>query len=654
MFGLANHCEAIRSLANGKFVAAAGSDSYGAASGKSDAAAFFMKPSDLGKYLPQDADGKLLSAETRTAVGRAAAPGPPTEWAVKREGPGAVFLIATSNHRRLALARGGGALTLAGDNAGQRARFRFVQRRGCTPFSEAELGASGKSFRGTAANGSVPGFADIHLHITADLRAGGRVIHGQAFNRFGITNALGFDERDHGPDGSADITGNLLRTGSPIGTHDTDGWPSFVGWPVYDTNTHQQIYYRWLQRAWRAGERLVVAQTVEDEPFCMLEPVRSHGCNETRVIKLQIRRLRALQRYVDAQSGGPGRGWFRLVYGPRQARRVIVRGKLAVVIGIESSNLFGCSEQDGKPECKRRAIDRGIAMYRRLGVRSLFPAHWVDNAFAGAAIEGGDKGKFINVFERLQTGHYFRTGPCPHPEQGEEPSSLSPFELQVLAVYFPAASELANEPAPVYPPGKQCNAKGLTRLGAYLIRRLIANHMLIEADHLSEKARLSVLKIAANAHYPLVSSHTNTGGLWTEGELRELYRLGGIAAATPAQAPELAKKILDLRPAAAARFCVPIGSDTGGFSSLPAPRDDAATNPLQYPFHSFRGHTTFIRQRTGTRTFDLNTDGEAHYGLIADLLADVQRTDDGPRAMRVLFHSAEAYLRTWRLVNRRH
>jgi hypothetical protein len=37
-------------------------------------------------------------------------------------------------------------------------------------------------------------------------------------------------------------------------------------------------------------------------------------------------------------------------------------------------------------------------------VRSLFIAHWIDNAFAGAALEGGARGAFINTFNRLQTG----------------------------------------------------------------------------------------------------------------------------------------------------------------------------------------------------------------------------------------------------------
>ena len=499
-------------------------------------------------------------------------------------------------------------------------------------------------------DGTVFGFADTHLHITANLRAGGRVISGEPFDRFGITEALGHDAEVHGADGSQDVTGNLLRDGVPFGTHDTHGWPSFAGWPVNATNTHQQVYYTWLERAYDAGLRLVVAQTVEDEPICRLEPVRSHSCDETETIEREIRVLERLERYVDAQSGGHGQGWFRLVGSPGQARRTIERGQLAVVIGVESSDPFGCSEPSG---CDRRDVDRGLARMQRHGIRSMFVAHWVDNAFAGAALEGGTKGVFINVFNQIQTGHYFNTGPCPDPSQGEEVDTIGPGVMALLAQYFPAAAGLP--PMPEYPEGRQCNSKGLTKLGAYLIRQMIDRGMLIEVDHMSELARDRVLEIAAKHHYPLVSSHTGTGGSWTPTELRKLLREGGIATATPDQAPQLAEKVLSFRRYRSRRhyFGVGLGTDTGGFSSLPGPRDDAAANPLQYPFKSYDGAMKFTRQRTGDRVFDLNTDGVAHYGLFADLLADMQRGPRGKPAMRTLFRSAEAYLQMWKLARSR-
>jgi hypothetical protein len=70
------------------------------------------------------------------------------------------------------------------------------------------------------------------------------------------------------------------------------------------------------------------------------------------------------------------------------------------------------------------------------------------------------------------------------------------------------------------------------------------NGILIEMDHMSERARLDVLRIAEARGYPLVSSHTDTGGFWTNDDLRRLYALGGFASATPAESPELAEKIL--------------------------------------------------------------------------------------------------------------
>ncbi len=125
----------------------------------------------------------------------------------------------------------------------------------------------------------------------------------------------------------------------------------------------------------------------------------------------------------------------------------------------------------------------------------------------------------------------------------------------------------------------------------------MANQMLIEADHMSELARESVLRMAKAHRYPLVSSHTGTGGAWTPGQLRELYSLGGMAAATSDTAPELAAKIETLKTYRSKRhyFGVGLGTDTGGFSSLPGPRPDAAQSPLAYPFRSFRGRVLFRR-----------------------------------------------------------
>ena len=588
---------------------------------------YYFKATGLGTYMLYGGDGRLLGAshhrliKTRTA-------GPATEWTAELEG------------RQLTLGRPGGP-TLS---------RTIAPASGCKPFPEAQVDATGQTFKGTNGHGAVFGFVDDHLHITANMRGGGLVISGEPFDRFGIAAALGQDAKVHGANGALDATGNLLRNGNPVGTHDTHGWPTFTGWPTFDTQTHQQTYYVWLQRAWEAGERLVVAQTVDDQALCQVEPrKRGRSCDETASIVAQIHTLRQMQDYIDAQSGGPGRGWFRLVYSPAQARRAISQGKLAVIIGIESSDLFGCSELRGRPQCTRADIVRGIQHYKRLGVRGMFVAHWFNNALSGAALEEGDKGIFINLLNRFQTGSYFKTAACPGQDRGVPVVSLPTSVLVALSKFFPATKKIAAQGMPTYPSGLQCNPRGLTALGRFAIEQMIKAHMLIEVDHLSQKARDTVLSIAAKAHYPLISSHNGTGGEWSPAELLELYKLGGFAAVTPTEASELATKILTMAKYRdrSRYFGVGIGTDTGGLSSLPGPRADAVQDPLRYPFKSYDGKVTFAREVTGTRTFDLNTDGVAQYGLMADLLADMQQQPGGRQALALLFRSAEAYLETW-------
>ena len=40
-----------------------------------------------------------------------------------------------------------------------------------------------------------------------------------------------------------------------------------------------------------------------------------------------------------------GKGWYRIVYSPQEARTVIAAGKLAVVLGIEVDYLFNCHQE---------------------------------------------------------------------------------------------------------------------------------------------------------------------------------------------------------------------------------------------------------------------------------------------------------------------
>ncbi len=170
--------------------------------------------------------------------------------------------------------------------------------------------------------------------------------------------------------------------------------------------------------------------------------------------------------------------------------------------------------------------------------------------------------------------------------------------------------------------------------------------MLIEVDHLSEIGPRPVLKIAAHHHYPLVSSHTGHWRRLDAGGAAQALPDRRLCVGHPSQAPDLAKKIDSFRAYRDGTSSASASAPTPA-ASRRCPARPTAAERVTYPFEGYRSGVEFDRQRTGSRTFDFNADGVAHYGLFPDLLAATEKAPGGERAMRTLFRSAEAYLRMW-------
>ncbi len=92
--------------------------------------------------------------------------------------------------------------------------------------------------------------------------------------------------------------------------------------------------------------------------------------------------VRELENYIDAQSGGPGRGWFRIVRGPFQARRVINQGKLAVVMGMETSKPFDLADLALAAMRLQAQIDRQIDEYQKRPRKKFIGANAAEYRFA--------------------------------------------------------------------------------------------------------------------------------------------------------------------------------------------------------------------------------------------------------------------------------
>ncbi len=642
---LANTCVAMHSPAVNRGLIKQG-DAYRAeAETSAEAMAFFLRPSGLHGFLLHDRDGQFLTVsgpEGSRAVTPQSQATEASIWRIASREAGAFELQSWQTGGRLALDENNSLVLVDGRGS----PFELPQQSGCLAPPEAELGATGQPFSGRLPDGSVYGVADAHTHISAYQRLGGRFIHGDSFHPLGVEHALRDCAENHGPDGTADFVGHFVRDGLPVGSHDTAGWPDFPEWPAHNTYSHQQTYYIWVKRAWMAGLRLLVNHTSGDEQLCMLNPIRDTNCDEMDQVRRQVAGMYALQDYIDAQHGGPENGWFRIVTDPAQARSVIEQGKLAVLLGIEASKLFNCGEFLDAPECTETDIDAGIDEFFSLGIRSVFLAHWFDNAFGGAGLF--DQSELtLNALNKPETGHYYRVEDCPEPDMGAHLQSVvAPVDADnPIAQAINEALLLA---VPSYPPGPHCNAKGLTDLGAYIVRRLAERGMIIETDHLGAKMKNQVLDIVEELNYPVVSGHYHAGGISSPSQHRRILALGGIAAPIKPRAddfPALVRELEQLR-SPDHLFAVPMSTDSGGIASLPAaPRQGDVR--VSYPFTSHDGQVRFTRQVTGNRSFDYNNEGVAHYGLFAEWIHAVSQTPDGAQAMDSLFRSAEAYLRMW-------
>ncbi|MEV0666389.1 Coagulation factor 5/8 type domain-containing protein [Actinomadura luteofluorescens] len=530
--------------------------------------------------------------------------------------------------------------------------FRSLLRRAaCVPIALALLAAlaavlppAQRAAAAPAGEGAVRGYVDAHSHLMSYEAFGGSLMCGKPFDPDGVQEALR-DCPDHAGDGALAWFENLTRKGTPLGTHDPTGWPTFKDWPAWDSRTHQQVYYAWLERSWRAGQRILVNQLVANRQLCEVYPLKRNGCDEMETIRVEARRMREMEAYIDRRGGGPGKGWFRIVRDSAQARRVIEDGKLAVVLGVETSEPFGCREIGGVPQCTRRDIDEGLDEMKRLGVSSMFLCHKYDNALCGVRYDEGATGAVVNAGNLLSTGRFWQAETCTGPAHDNTIAPAGAVGGQ--AAEFLRLLGRAGITLPLYPPAPHCNVLGLSELGAHMVKGLMKRHMLVEVDHMSVKAAGQTLDLLERAGYSgVVSSHS-----WTDDDyMRRIYRLGGMVTGYGHSADRFAAEWRRNKNARDTRYTYGYGYglDANGMGPLPAPRPDAPRDPLRYPFDSpIDPAVKLDRLRTGQRTWDLNTDGVANYGLVPDWIADMRGTG-GRELVEDMARGAEAYLELWR------
>jgi len=617
-------------------------DGYGFTGSASGATPFRLEATQLSRYQLFDSSGRPAYQSVIGFILAGDAYGDRADWTVAVSGDRYRF-TATATGQVMGsfawkLGAGGSANTIA-----------LTTASGCYTAPDIETAVSGTAAPGVDGSGKLVGTIDAHAHITAGAAFGGRLHCGDAWAPGGVRTALA-GCASHSTLNLGALLEAIIGGTDPVNSRE-DGWPTFGDWPQHNSLLHEASYYRSIERSWRSGQRVLNALLVANRVICELYPSRDTSCDEMEQIRAQATYLYSMQDYIDAQSGGAGKGWFRIAKTPAQVRSIAAQGKLAVIVGVENSELFGCREVKDVAKCTTADIDAGLDAMQAIGVSGLYPVHKFDNAIGGTRFDAGVTGAALNVGNLLTTGHWWTARSCTGPSDNEQPLVSDDFAelLKLGPLNLPAGAIL-----PVYPSGKICNTRGLTTLGTHLIRQMISRGMIIHIDHMSVRTAQAVLDLTEAARYPGVTSvHT-----WSDRGLVDRILAGGGFVASYAHAASDAgtedPTFLDewranrALPNGGSVTGYGFGSDVNGLGPQAPPRLNAGASPLRYPFTAPNG-TTVNKQVWGTRTFDLNTDGVAQYGLYADWTTDViqQAGSDGPVLRQQLMNGAEAYTRMW-------
>ncbi len=520
------------------------------------------------------------------------------------------------------------------------------------------------------------GIADTHNHQFANLGFGGMAIWGKPFGR--IDQALPHCTPAHGPGGLGDLMFDTVRQMKLLPWtwgHLVGGYPQFDGWPRYTSSSHQAVYEDWLHRAYQGGLRLMVMLAVNNEEACGGRLIRPESalfgsdvkkapgrtCDDAEAIRHQIglgtEGAKAMERYIDAKHGGPGRGWYRIVYSAAEARSAIAADKLAVVLGAEVDFFLNCRTD---ADCTEADVRERLGQYHRMGLRHIFPIHFRSNGFGGAALS-----------------HSLTHGPsrdCSSEGYETNRNLIDPFDVA-------------------------CSSHGLTNIGKFLFEELIRRKMIIDIDHLSFLAREDAFKIVEREKYPVVSSHTgffdiskgkqkHEGNLKAD-EVRRIRELGGLISVIQflgdrdtiityrgEGVPVVEHQCGGTSQTFAQGYlyavekmkggAVGIGTDFNAGPDLPGPRFGSdncrgggptvpQTARVHYPFPvSVKGSPTQLdRSVVGNKHFDINLDGLAHVGMLPDFIEDLKQQGLRPEDLEPLFRSAEAYVKIWEEIDKR-
>jgi microsomal dipeptidase-like Zn-dependent dipeptidase len=410
------------------------------------------------------------------------------------------------------------------------------------------------------------------------------------------------------------------------------------------------MWIDWIRRSWQYGQRVMVALSHNNRVIGDLVTLGGAGpvtgvTDDQASSALQIEEIK---RLVADHSD-----FMAVARTPDELRRIVEGGRLAVVLGVEIDKIGNF-----EPGTTTDAIGREIDALYDSGVRYVLPIHVTDNVFGDSALYQD----FYNLLNLVENGSWWTVGCAARAD-----------EVGFEALGLPSIFNIVPRPpnAPSFPTYLSCRflrngvsefdghvnartATGLTTLGDFALDAMMKRGMIVDIDHMSDRAANRTLARATavpGGGYPIVSGHSGvrsrtTPGLGAENsrttaQLARIACLGGMfglgtdGAQAAAWTGQYARGYEVMRRAFAPNGLCPQGSPLGvGFMGLGTDTNSLVKTPgptlpgrFANIYNIANDDAPFGKlplSTTGTRTWNYNVDGVAHYGMFPDFLRDVR------------------------------
>ncbi|MDB4911158.1 MAG: hypothetical protein JWO39_1981 [Gemmatimonadetes bacterium] len=513
------------------------------------------------------------------------------------------------------------------------------------------------------------GWVDLHTHPMINLAFGGKLIHGGVdvgsllptdntcanhVRATSMAQALGEDRPSHGgwnlvnfPCGDnfrqvlihefQDANG-ALTTGSPA-----NGFPNFDQWPKWNDLTHQKMWYEWIKRARDGGLRVMVALATNNTTLGDAVSGPGDGPTDDRgSADLQLAEIKSfVARHPD---------FMEVALNAADIKRIVKTNRIAVVLGMEVDNIgnFNKMRFPMLPEpAQQLLVSNEMQRLYASGVRYVIPVHIMDNVFGGTAIYKND----FNYANLREAGYYW-TIECANVQDNITHAYAEGHDvLRAVGAFVKLGLDplRVSGPPPVCPPAVQPpgqpaksrgmrNARSLTPLGAFAIKTMMKKGMLIDIDHMGQKTADAVLDIAETFGYPVISGHTGIRGfgegsdaensrtpaqLTRISKLHGMFGLGSDGVHSTTFARNYQQAILDMgymNPTKGPyeNGAVGFGTDLNGLVKGPMPGGNINGHPRVVYGDSIP------KSSSGTKSWDYNTEGVAHYGMMWDFVRDLR------------------------------